>query len=68
MEVAEKTPAQRNPYQDAVGISSTSWNADTVTSQGRIFDYSYFKNLIPDDIVPTTNSALLASGGFVGDG
>lgn len=49
-------------------ISSTNWNADTTTSQGRIFDYGYFENLVPDNITPTTNSALLTSGGFVSDG
>lgn len=49
-------------------LSSKNWSANTTTTQGRIFDYTYFKNLIPDSVVPTTNSALLTSAGFVQDG
>ena len=32
-------------------ISSTGWNANTETSLTRIFNYSFFENLIPDDVV-----------------
>lgn len=48
--------------------SSKNWSANTQTTQGRIFDYTYFKNLIPDTVTPTTNASLLSSSGFIADG
>lgn len=45
-------------------ISSTSWEANTSTSFSRIFNYSFFANLVPDDVVfidPSTTP--LDSGG-----
>ena len=45
-------------------LSSTLWEANTSTSLKRLFDYAYFDNLVPADIVfedPSTTS--LASGG-----
>jgi hypothetical protein len=36
-------------------LSTKQWSANTLTSQSRRFDYSYFNNLIPSDFVsPTT--------------
>jgi hypothetical protein len=45
-------------------ISPTGWNANTLTTHGRVFDYSYFERLIPD--ITTINDATtesLESGG-----
>jgi len=42
-------------------ISTTLWNANTSTSQGRLFDYSYFESLIPDDV--TFNDVSILSTG-----
>jgi len=46
-------------------LSSKNWSANTGTTQGRIFDYTYFKNLIPDNVVPTS---IITSPGFSADG
>ena len=43
-------------------ISATRWNVDTATFQSRLFNYSYFNNLIPDD-VNFNNVSNLGSGG-----
>ena len=44
-------------------ISSTGWNANTETSLTRIFNYSYFENLIPPDIVINDISKLTTGAG-----
>lgn len=49
-------------------LSSKNWSANTSTTQGRIFDYTYFKNLIPDSIVPTTDPSFIPTAGYVADG
>lgn len=51
-----------NLTADTAKISSTLWNSNTTTTQGRLFDYSYFDNLIPDD-VNFNDISTLASGG-----
>ncbi|MEK7472932.1 MAG: hypothetical protein AAB625_02755 [Patescibacteria group bacterium] len=48
-------------------ISSTGWNANTETSLTRIFNYSYFENLIPPDIVINDISKLTTGVGAVTD-
>lgn len=49
-------------------LSSKNWSANTSTTQGRIFDYTYFKNLIPDNILPTTDPSFIPTAGYVADG
>lgn len=50
-------------------LSTTNWSANTSTTQGRLFDYSYFESLIPDNITPTVATDVsLRSPGFVADG
>ncbi len=44
-------------------ISSTGWNANTETSLTRIFNYSFFENLIPPDIVINDISKLTTGAG-----
>ena len=41
-------------------ISSKLWNANTATEEMRVFNYSYFDNLIPDDVI----SGQLYSDGY----
>lgn len=48
-------------------ISSKNWNANTTTSLPRIFDYSYFENLIPDDTVINDISKLTTGVGVTTD-
>ena len=45
-------------------ISSKLWNANTSTTQGKLFDYLYFNSLIPSDVIPTvaTNASLRSTG------
>lgn len=50
-------------------LSVTNWSANTSTTQGRLFDYSYFNSLIPDSITPTVATDVsLRSPGFIADG
>lgn len=49
-------------------ISTTSWNADTTTTQSRIFNYSYFENLIPEDVSFNGVSELVSGGTQYSDG
>lgn len=51
-----------NLTSNTAKISATRWNANTNTSQSRLFNYSYFNNLIPDD-VNFNNISNLGSGG-----
>jgi hypothetical protein len=59
-------------YRDQIAvtpgtISSTLWSANTSTSLPRIFDYSYFENLIPDDTVINDVSKLTTGVGVTLD-
>ena len=59
-------------YRDQIAvtpgtISSTLWSANTTTSLPRIFDYSYFENLIPDDTVINDISKLTTGVGVTLD-
>jgi len=57
-------PVYKNQIGTAPGtISNTLWNANTETSLKRIFNYSYFENLIPDDVV----SGQIYSDGYKWD-
>lgn len=47
-----------NLSTDQTKISTNKWNANTATTESRIFDYAYFKNLIPSDIVFASGSSL----------
>lgn len=52
-------------------ISTNSWNANTSTIQPRLFNYSYFKNLIPDEVINSMTTATddsLRSSGFTYEG
>lgn len=44
------------------GISSTSWSANTATTESRLFNYSYFENLVPGDVNFTTISTTDTDG------
>ena len=48
-------------------ISTTQWSANTTTIQSRIFNYSYFKNLIPDDIIVNDINNLTSGSGATAD-
>jgi len=48
--------------------SSTNWNVNTATIQPRIFNYSYFENLIPDDVIINDIGSLLTGGVTSSDG
>ena len=59
-------------YRDQIAvtpgtISSTLWSANTTTSLPRIFNYSYFDNLIPDDTVINDISKLTTGVGVTLD-
>lgn len=43
-------------------LSSKSWQANTSTTESRKFDYSYFNNLIPPNVI-LNDVSLLATGG-----
>ena len=45
-------------------ISTTGWNANAATSPERRFGYSYFENLVPEDVV-YSDITLLPTGGPV---
>lgn len=47
-------------------ISLNIWNANTTTTQSRIFNYSYFSNLIPEDI-QFNNISEIETGGILTD-
>lgn len=49
-------------------ISSTSWNANTNSSQSRLFNYNYFSSLIPDDVVFNNITNLAIGGTSYSDG
>ncbi|EKE05814.1 MAG: hypothetical protein ACD_19C00176G0036 [uncultured bacterium] len=59
-----------NLTSDEVKLLAPKWNANTTTTESRVFNYSYFKNLIPDDVIPTpvTTSGQLTSTGANFDG
>lgn len=42
-------------------VSATGWNANTTSSLKRLFDFSYFENLIPGDVT-LNDSSLLSLG------
>lgn len=44
-------------------VSTLLWNANTQGSYTRVFDYSYFENLIPDDVVLNDVSTLATGTG-----
>lgn len=47
-------------------VSDTIWNANAATIQSRIFNYSYFKNIVPSDVndlaTVATDSSLRSTG------
>lgn len=49
-------------------ISDTLWNINTTTFQSRIFNYAYFKNLIPEDVNFNDISNLTTGGSTYTDG
>lgn len=52
-------------------ISTKYWNANTTSTQPRLFNYSYFKNLIPDEVgsnITTATDTSLRSSGYSYDG
>lgn len=51
------------------GLSSTDWQANTATALDRQYDYSYFENLVPNDITfADASTSSLTSGGTAQDG
>lgn len=50
----------QNAY-DKISAATNKWNVNTTNEFTRIFDYSYFENLVPDDVV-LNDVSLLASG------
>ncbi len=52
-------------------ISTKYWNANTTSIQPRLFNYSYFKNLIPDEVgsnITAATDTSLRSSGYSYDG
>ncbi len=52
----------QNAY-DKISPATSKWNANTTTEFTRIFDYSYFENLVPDDVVLNDVSTLATGTG-----
>lgn len=49
-------------------ISDTLWNVNTTTFQSRIFNYAFFKNLIPEDVIFNDISNFTTGGSTYTDG
>ena len=49
-------------------ISATMWNSNTTTIQSRVFNYSYFDNLIPSDVNFNDVSTITTGGTPYSDG
>ncbi len=52
----------QNAY-DKISAATSKWNVNTTTEFTRIFDYSYFENLVPDDVVLNDVSTLATGTG-----
>ena len=54
-----------NLTSDQAKLLAPKWNVNSATTASRLFNYSYFENLVPEDVIPTVaTDASLRSAGF----